>query len=96
MDNQPKFDGRFVGHSVYEAFVTTKCSKVVDMENVDIIKENTEALLHAEVSPCGICGGKSFTRTGFSQSPSVFPSQYLSTAAPYSPMSHLGDGHWTC
>jgi hypothetical protein len=40
-----------------------------------------EARVRDRVNPCGICGGKSCTGTGFSQSSSVFPSIYNSTAA---------------
>jgi hypothetical protein len=52
-----------------------------------------EAWIHTQGSPCGICGGQSGTRASFSQSPSVFPRQYHSTAAPYSLMYHTGG--WT-
>jgi hypothetical protein len=53
-----------------------------------------EARVSAQVSPCGIYDGQSGTGAGFSLSPSVFPIQYNSTAAPYSLMYHLGDGQW--
>jgi hypothetical protein len=41
-----------------------------------------EARLRSRVSPCGICGGQSDTRTGFFLSTSVFPCQFHSTVAP--------------
>jgi hypothetical protein len=39
------------------------------------------ARVRARVNPCGIYGGQSGTRTGFSTSSSVFPCQYHSTVA---------------
>jgi hypothetical protein len=43
-----------------------------------------EARVRAWVCPCGICGGQSDTVIVFSQSSSVFPSQYHFTVFPFS------------
>jgi hypothetical protein len=51
-----------------------------------------EARVRVHVSQCEICGRQSGTGTGCYLSPSLFPCQYHSTAAPYSPMYHLGAG----
>jgi hypothetical protein len=55
----------------------------------------TEARVRAQVTSRRICGGQNGTGTGSSPSPSVFPCQYHSTAAPYSLMYHLGAEQWT-
>ena len=41
-----------------------------------------EARVRSRVSPCGICGGQSGTRTDFSPSTSTFPCQFHTTGAP--------------
>jgi hypothetical protein len=42
------------------------------------------------VSPCGICGRHSSTRTGFSPSSLIFPCQYHSTMALHTHISFGG------
>jgi hypothetical protein len=41
-----------------------------------------EVRARSRVSPCGISGGQSGTRTGSSPNTSVFPCKFLSTSAP--------------
>jgi hypothetical protein len=41
-----------------------------------------EARVRTRASPCGICGGQSGSRTGFSRSTSVFACQFHPTGAP--------------
>jgi hypothetical protein len=51
---------------------------------------NMEALVHAQVSPCGSYDGQSANGTGFSLSSSVFPCQYHSVMAVHTHMSSGG------
>jgi hypothetical protein len=46
-----------------------------------------EARIQSHVRPCGTCGGRSGTGTGFALSSSGFPSQYHYITAPYSLVS---------
>jgi hypothetical protein len=75
------------GHSVatllnpHVVTFSYKCSlTVVSRAMVQAVSRHSvtaEARVRAWVSPCGICGGKSGTGTGFSPSSSVLPCQYI-------------------
>jgi hypothetical protein len=68
---------------VLEAWGNHPCSiPLLDHTMAQAVSRRTftaEALVHARVSPCGICGVKNGTGTDFPPSSLVFPCQYHST-----------------
>jgi hypothetical protein len=52
--------------------VTTVLGRTM-VQAVSLWPLTTEAQVCAQFSPCGICGGQSGTRTGFSPSSSILP-----------------------
>jgi hypothetical protein len=72
-----KFSTVFILHVML--LRATKSSSIGRAMAQDVSRRplTAEARVRARINPCGICGGQNGTGTGFSQSSSVLPSQYI-------------------
>jgi hypothetical protein len=63
------------GHAMAQAFISQPLTM--------------QAKVESQANPCGTCGGKSGSETGFSPHTSSFPYHYLSTNARYPSITNI-------